>query len=554
MDTVSIYLKNTDEHCTIPYGMSLKELFQFKNIPFTNRVLGALVNNVVRDMSYRIHKATVIDFFEYYSTYGREMYIRSLYFLLCKAVHDVLPLEVKLRIKHSISGGRFCTLDGLNEPLTDDLVGKLLQSMQEIVKRDIPFERIPMFTEDAVREFQNHGLEDKTELFKDRDHIYTSVYKLEDTVNYYYGYMVPSTGYLKTFGLEKYESGMLLKLPSSKNIDVLTKTRLYPKLFSVYQQNKTWAEHLGVSHVSDVNHLIDNNQVMEMILVAEAFQEKRIASVAEAISKRPSVKMILISGPSSSGKTTTCKRLSVQLGVLGYHPVQISVDDFFVEREQTPKDKDGNYDFEAVEAVDLPLFNKTLSDLIAGKRVEIPTFNFALGKKEWKGKSIQLDDKSVMVIEGIHCLNPRLTEQVPDDVKFKIFVSALTSVSIDRQNPIPTTDSRLIRRIVRDYNYRGYSAQETLKRWRSVRNGEERNIFPFQENADEMINTSLIFELGVLKPYATYILRGVPETCVEYAEAARLLKFLSYFKFISEDKIPGTSILREFVGGSKFTY
>ena len=291
-----------------------------------------------------------------------------------------------------------------------------------------------------------------------------------------------------------------------------------------------------------------------MILVAEAFQEKRIISVAEAIAARPNVKMVLISGPSSSGKTTTCKRISVQLGVLGYHPVLISVDDFFLEREQTPKDENGNYDFECVEAIDLPLFNRTLTELIEGKRVALPTFNFTTGKKEWNGKSIQLDEKSIMVIEGIHCLNPKLTEQVPDDVKFKIFVSALTSISIDRQNPIPTTDNRLLRRIVRDYNYRGYSAMDTLRRWPSVRNGEEKNIFPFQENADEMINTSLVFELGVLKPYANTILRLVPETAVEYAEASRLLKFLSYFKSIPPDSIPGLSILREFVGGSKFSY
>lgn len=554
MNTLPILLKNTNAQVDVPYGMSLKELFDYCHIKTENDVLGALVNNNVRDLSYRIHKATVVEFFDYYSKYGRELYIRSLYFLLCKAVHDELPLKVKLSIKHSISGGRFCTLDGLDEPVTEELVNKLLNSMRNVVKRDIPFERIPMFTPDAIAEFQKYGLEDKTELFKNRDRIYTSVYKLENTINYYYSYMVPSTGYLKNFGLEKYENGLLLKLPSSKNLDVLTKTRQFPKLFSVYQENKSWAAKLGVKYVSDVNKLIEDNKVMEMILVAEAFQEKRIAAVADAISQRPSVKMILISGPSSSGKTTTCKRLSVQLGVLGYHPVQISVDDFFVEREQTPKDKDGNYDFEAVEAVDLPLFNKTLSDLIAGKRVEIPTFNFASGKKEWKGKTIQLDEKSVMVIEGIHCLNPRLTEQVPDDVKFKIFVSALTSISIDRQNPIPTTDNRLIRRVVRDYNYRGYSAQETLSRWSSVRNGEERNIFPFQENADEMINTSLIFELGVLKPYATYILSAVPETSKEYAEAVRLLKFLSFFKYIPEDRIPGTSILREFVGGSKFSY
>ncbi len=516
--------------------------------------MGALVNNKVRDLTYRIHKAVIIEFFDYYSPYGRDMYVRSLSFLLCKSVHDLLPMKAKLCVQHSISGGRFCTLNDLDEPLTDELVAKLRNRMQELAQRDIPIERVGMLTPDAIKAFQEHGLEDKYALFKNRDRIFTSVYTMDDTINYYYGYMVPSTGYLKTFGLEKYESGMLLKLPSSKNVDVLTKTRNFPKLFSVYQENKLWGEQLGIQYVSNVNDMIDNNQVMEMILVAEAFQEKRIAAVADTISKRPEVKMVLISGPSSSGKTTTCKRLSVQLGVLGYHPVQISVDDFFVEREETPKDKNGNYDFEAVEAVDLPLFNKTLADLIEGKRVELPTFNFTTGKKEWKGKTIQLDDKAIMVIEGIHCLNPRLTEQIPDEVKFKLFVSALTSISIDRQNPIPTTDNRLIRRIVRDYNYRGYSAQETLKRWSSVRAGEEKNIFPFQENADEMINTSLIFELGVLKPYASVILREVPETAVEYAEAVRLLKFLSYFKYIPENMIPGTSILREFVGGSNFSY
>lgn len=554
MSEVTIYCKNLESSCTVPYGMTLQEFINTHNIKTENVFLGALVNNKVRDLTYRIHKPAILDFFDYYSSYGRNMYIRSLYFLLCKAVHDMLPLEVKLHIKHSISGGRYCVLTNMTDPVTDELVAKLCAHMHDLVERDIPFERVGMLTPDAIKAFQDHGLEDKYELFKDRDRIYTSVYKLENTINYYYGFMVPSTGYLKTFGLEKYENGLLLKLPSSKNLDVLTKTRQYPKLFSVYQENKDWAEHLGVQYVSDVNRMISEEKIVDMIMVAEAFQEKRIASVAEAISKRPGVKMVLISGPSSSGKTTTCKRLSVQLGVLGYHPVQISVDDFFVEREETPKDKDGNYDFEALEAIDLPLFNKTLSELIDGKRVELPTFNFALGKKEWKGKSIQLDENSIMVIEGIHCLNPKLTAQVSDDVKFKIFVSALTSISIDRQNPIPTTDNRLIRRIVRDFNYRGYSAQETLSRWPSVRNGEEKNIFPYQENADEMINTSLIFELGVLKPYASFILRAVPETAVEYAEAVRLLKFLSYFKYISEDNIPGTSILREFVGGSKFSY
>ncbi|MBR3572511.1 MAG: nucleoside kinase [Bacteroidales bacterium] len=554
MSTVSIYCITMKKVVEVPYGTPLQEFIKTHHIQLETDVLGALVNNKVRDLTYRIHKPAIIDFFDYSSTYGHDMYVRSLYFLLCKAVDDLLPRSVKLHIKHSISGGRYCTITNMDEPLTEDLVSRLYQQMRKLVDKDLPIERVGMLTPDAVKLFQDHGLEDKFELFKNRDRIFTSVYALGDVVNYYYGFMVPSTGYLKMFGLEKYESGMLLKVPSSKNINVLPKTRHLPKLFSVYQRQKEWAEQMGVPYVYEMNRLVAEDKALDTILMAEAFQEKRIASVADAIKNRPEVKMVLISGPSSSGKTTTCKRLSVQLGVLGYHPVQISVDDFFVERDETPKDKNGKYDFEALEAVDLPLFNKTLADLIAGKRVELPTFDFANGTKLWTGKSIQLDEKSIMVIEGIHCLNPKLTEQVPDEVKFKIFVSALTSISIDRQNPIPTTDNRLIRRIVRDYNYRGYSAVDTLRRWRSVRNGEEKNIFPFQENADEMINTSLIFELGVLKPYATAILNEVPETCVEYAEATRLLKFLSFFKTIPEVAIPGTSILREFVGGSKFNY
>lgn len=554
MSTVSIFCITLNKCLEVPYGTTLQDVIKEYNIKLETEVLGALVNNKVRDLTYKVHKPAIIDFFDYYSTYGHDMYVRSLYFLLCKAVDDLLPRSVKLHIKHSISGGKFCTITDMEQPLDEELVDRLNAQMRKIVERNIPFVRKGMLTPDAIRSFQEHGLEDKYELFKDRDRIYTSVYALEDTVNYYYGFMVPSTGYLKMFGLEKYENGMLLKVPSSKNINVIPKTRRFPKLFSVYQRQKEWAEQMGVPYVCDMNRLVTENKALDTILMAEAFQEKRIASVADAIQNRPEVKMVLISGPSSSGKTTTCKRLSVQLGVLGYHPVQISVDDFFVEREETPKDKNGKYDFEALEAVDLPLFNKTLSDLIAGKRVELPTFDFANGTKLWTGKSIQLDEKSIMVIEGIHCLNPKLTEQVPDEVKYKIFVSALTCISIDRQNPIPTTDNRLIRRIVRDYNYRGYSAVETLRRWRSVRNGEEKNIFPFQENADEMINTSLIFELGVLKPYATPILNEVPENCVEYAEATRLLKFLSFFKSIPESAIPGTSILREFVGGSKFNY
>ena len=557
VNTIPVYCKNNNTQVDIPCGITLQEFLGLANMkqnpetPF----LGALVNNKERDMSFRLTKPAQVHFFDYYSTYGRNGYMRSLFFLLFHAVDKLLPKEVKLHIKHSISGGRYCTLENMDVPITDQLVQKLFLYMKDTAQRDLPFIREEMLTQDAIAAFQAHGLEDKYEFFKNRDRIYTSVYHLADSINYYYGFLVPSTGYLTTFGLEKYEEGLLLKLPSKKNIKAMAKTRNYPKLFSVYKMDKEWVASMGVPYVSDLNKYTSAKQMIQAgVLVAEAYQEKHLARVADKIYQSGNVKMVLISGPSSSGKTTTCRRLSVQLAVLGYHPVQISVDDFFVERDDTPKDENGEFDFEDLHAIDLPLFNSTLKRLLAGEEVEIPTFDFTQGKKVWNGNTLKLRKNSILVIEGIHCLNPELTEQVPDEVKFKIFVSALTSLSLDRQNPIPTSDNRLIRRIVRDFNYRGYSAVDTIRRWPSVRRGEEKNIFPYQENADVMINTSLVFELSVLKPFALPILYAVPETAQEYAEAQRLIKMLLFFKTIPEFSLPGTSILREFLGGSKFTY
>ena len=557
VNTIPVYCKNNNTQVDIPCGITLQEFLGLANMkqnpetPF----LGALVNNKERDMSFRLTKPAQVHFFDYYSTYGRNGYMRSLFFLLFHAVDKLLPKEVKLHIKHSISGGRYCTLENMDVPITEQLVQKLFLYMKDTAQRDLPFIREEMLTQDAIAAFQAHGLEDKYEFFKNRDRIYTSVYHLADSINYYYGFLVPSTGYLTTFGLEKYEEGLLLKLPSKKNIKAMAKTRNYPKLFSVYKMDKEWVASMGVPYVSDLNKYTSAKQMIQAgVLVAEAYQEKHLARVADKIYQSGNVKMVLISGPSSSGKTTTCRRLSVQLAVLGYHPVQISVDDFFVERDDTPKDENGEFDFEDLHAIDLPLFNSTLKRLLAGEEVEIPTFDFTQGKKVWNGNTLKLRKNSILVIEGIHCLNPELTEQVPDEVKFKIFVSALTSLSLDRQNPIPTSDNRLIRRIVRDFNYRGYSAVDTIRRWPSVRRGEEKNIFPYQENADVMINTSLVFELSVLKPFALPILYAVPETAPEYAEAQRLIKMLLFFKTIPEFSLPGTSILREFLGGSKFTY
>ncbi len=481
------------------------------------------------------------------------MYTRSVYFILYKAVKETLPKYVRLKILHSISGGKYCELDNLDQALDHALVSRLYKRMREIVESNIPFERMELPSKEAVQLFKDEGLEDKYELLRNRTRIYTSIYKLGDTVNYYFGNLAPSTGVIHLFGLELYESGLLLKVPQPQHPTTLSHTHQVPKLFSVYQDYKKWANTIGIPYVYNVNKKIAEGNIQDTILITEAYHEKLLAKIADQIHERQS-KVVLISGPSSSGKTTTCKRLSVQLGILGYDPVQISVDDFFVEREETPKDENGEYDFESVDAIDLKLFNDTLNRLLQGEEVPLPTFDFSAGKKLWKGNTIQLRPNSILVIEGIHCLNPRLTEQIDDSIKFKLFVSALTCISIDRQNPIPTTDNRLIRRIIRDYNYRGYSAQQTISRWPSVRRGENRNIFPFQENADAMFNTSLICEMGVLKKYAIPILLAVPENCVEFAEAYRLLKFLSYFKVIQEENIPGTSILREFVGGSKFKY
>ena len=550
---LNIYIENSASRCVYPFGISLQEVAEKEGVKLPYPIIGALVNNKVREMSYRLCKPAHVHFFDMTSLYGIEMYNRSAYFILFKAVREILP-DVNLKILHSISDGKYCELENYSHLINQEFVEKIEHKMWEIVKNDLPFIREEVPTEVALEEFRKHNLKTKIDLIASRKKIYTSIYRLKDCVNYYYGVLVPSTGIINCFKLEQYESGLLLKLPSRRNPDTLSSTYRLPKLFSVYSTHKKWVEKIGVPYVIDINKKVENNEIEEFIRISEAFHEKLIANLADEIHQNEKVKLILLSGPSSSGKTTTCRRLSVQLGILGYKPLQISVDDFFVEREETPIDANGNYNFETIDAVDLPLFNKTLNRLIEGETVELPVFNFTTGKKEWRGKRIQMEPNSILVIEGIHCLNPKLTAQIDDSIKFKIFVSALTTISIDSQNPISTTDNRLIRRIIRDYRYRGYSALDTLRRWQSVRDGEREYIFPFQENADALFNTSLICELGVLKQYAVPILREVPENEPEFAEAVRLLKFLSFFKIIPEKVVPGGSILREFMGGSTFKY
>jgi len=536
-----------------PLGTSLAQIARELKINLASPILGALVNNKVKELTYQVFKPKQIEFVDFSYNSGYQMYLRSLSFLLFHAVKQLYP-NATLNIEHSISGGKYCEIENLNFLLTAEIITEISQKMEEIVNANIPFKREELLTSDARKLFEINGLHDKSMLFKSRNLLYTSVYRLEDSINYYYGFLVPSTGYLKVFNLELYHQGILLQPPSRHNPKQTAHINAQDKLFSVFQEHKKWISILGVPRVGELNLAVEQKQTTNLIQVSEALHEKKVASIADEIHRKENVKMVLISGPSSSGKTTFCKRLSVQLEVLGYKPVQISIDNYFVEREDTPKDEHGEYDFECLKAIDLSLFNTHLLKLLNGEEVEIPTFDFAQGKKIFNGNVLKMDPKSILILEGIHGLNPQLTAMIDNTFKYKVFVSALTQIAIDSQNPIPTTDNRLIRRMVRDYRYRGYSALDTMKRWPSVRKGEEKWIFPYQEQADVMFNSALLCELSVLKQYAEPLLRDVSETEREYAEAVRMLKFLSYFKAISEKEIPPTSILREFFGGSSFIY
>jgi len=550
---VQVICENNNSRKEYPLGTSLKEILTDLNISTQFPILGALVNNKTRYLNFQVFKPKTVRFFDITHPIGYQMYLRSLCFVFYKAVKDLYP-EAQLYIKHSISGGKYCEINNIDLSIDATLVSAIKQRMRNIISQDIPFRRTELPTDEALDVFEKHQLFDKSLLFKTRSRVYTSVYYLEDSVNYYYGYLVPSTGYLDIFHLEQYYDGILLQAPSRNNPTKCSRVIRYEKLFHIFKEHKQWVKILGVPYIGELNTYIEQKKVGNLIKVSEALHEKKMSEVADAIHNKKHVKIILISGPSSSGKTTFSKRLSIQLEVLGYRSVLLSTDNYFVEREDTPRDVDGNYDFECPEALDLELFNKHLSELLEGKVVEMPTFDFAKGQKLYLGNQLEIGKDTLLIIEGIHALNPILTSAIDDAIKYKIFVSALTQISIDSQNPIPTTDNRLIRRIVRDYRYRGYSALDTLKRWQSVRRGEEKYIFPFQENADIMFNSALLCELGILKLYAEPILHEVQEDNPEYSEAVRLLKFLSYFKRISEKEIPPTSILREFFGGSSFIY
>jgi len=551
---IEIICQNTGFKKSYPLGTTLKEIAEEQCVHLSYPILGAFVNNKLKELSYVIYKPKTVEFIDITHPDGMRMYVRSLSFVLQKAVNNIIPGK-RLKIEHSISKGYYCEIEGINRPVTNEEVFAIGEQMHQIVDRDILFERHEILSTEAIKLFEDNNYSEKARLFKSRPKLYSSVYYLDNTIDYFYGFLVPSTGYLKIFDLVKYYDGMLLILPKASNPDENEDLIIQDKLFEIFREYKNWGQILDVGYIGNINEIVKQHKVSELIKISEALHEKKLANIADQIyqqQKRP--KLILISGPSSSGKTTFAYRLAIQLKVAGLNPVTLSLDNYFVNRDFTPKDETGEYDFEAIEALDLDLLNKNLLDLFDGKSIELPKFSFTNGERFYDGETLQIDDKTIIIAEGIHALNPALTALIPDDLKFRIYVSAITTVSLDNHNRIPTTDSRLARRIIRDFRYRGYSALDTINRWASVRKGEEKNIFPYQENADVMFNTALHYEAGVLKRFAEPILSEVPPNNKAYREAVRLLKFFSYIVPISDTEIPPTSILREFLGGSSFKY
>ncbi len=551
---VEIICENNNSKKHYPMGVTLLEIAKDQNISLANPILGALVNNEVRELDYHVFNPKQILFFDLSSPAGMRMYQRSLFFVLEKAVRDVLPGK-RLSVEHSVSKGFYCEIEGFEGSIPLSLAFTLGDRMREIIARDIPFTSEKMATTEVIKYFDNQGYAEKSMLLKTRPRLYTTVYRLDDRMDYFYGCMVPSSGYLKKFDLVKYYDGLLLMVPKRSNPSEMEDLILQDKMFDIFREYKAWVEILGVSSIGSINQMVLDGNGDELIKIGEALQEKKVGQIADEIRKhRDTVSMVLISGPSSSGKTTFAKKLAIQLKVAGLTPVTLSLDNYFVDRDKTPLDENGQFDFESIYSLDIEAFNQDLLSLFSGKEIELPKFSFEHGKRFYDGTKLLITDKTILLIEGIHALNPLLTHLVDADKKFKVYVSALTSLSVDGHNRIPTTDNRLIRRIIRDFRYRNYSALDTISRWESVRRGEDKYIFPFQEEADVMFNSSLLFELGVLKQYADPVLREVPPSVKEYAEAQRLLKFLEYFVPIDDKEIPPTSIIREFLGGSSFSY
>ena len=564
---LQIRCKNTNTTKSFPEGCSLLDVYQEfqEDIGLPYPVVSAKVNNVSQGLKFRLFQNRDVEFLDARAGSGHRAYVRSLSFVLYKATQDLFPGS-KLFIEHSLCRGYYCNFRPTPGPspregrsVTDEMVERIKVRMQEIIDLDMPFRRTEATNEEAIRVFTDRGFSDKVKLLETSGQIYSDYYTLGDTVDYYYGPLVPSAGYLKVWGLERYEQGLLLRVPDWNNPMQVAEKVDQPKTFEMFAEKTRWDIIMRLSNAGDVNKAIMRGHASELIQVSEALQEKKIVQIAEEIDRRfhrknDPVRLVLITGPSSSGKSTFCKRLSVQLLACGLRPISFSTDDYFVNRVDTPKLPNGDYDFDNIEAVDYRLLEEHLTQLMKGERVEVPEYNFVTGKREFNGKRLKLAGDSVLIIEGIHALNPLLTKKISDSVKYKIYISALTSISLDDHNWIPTRDNRLLRRIIRDYNKGAFSARETIGQWKNVLQAEDQWIFPYQETADVMFNSALNIEFAVLRTHAELILSTVPRNCPEYSEAHRLLKFIHFFLPISDKEIPPTSIMREFVGGSSFKY
>jgi len=550
--TITIHIRNNDATIEAPMGSNLSEIYQLSGLQMNYNPISARVNNKVEGMHYRAYKQKEVEFLDITSASGSRAYTRSLFFVLCKAVHDLYD-PCKVAIDIPVSNGYYVNLN-IGRPITLEDAGAIRRRMQEIIDAALPIHRHETTTKEAIEMFDSLHNNSKVKLLKGIGQLYTTYYDIDGYVDYYYGSLLTNTSEIYLFGLEKYYDGLLLRLPSREHPDELGEMTHQDKMFGIFKEHHQWQDILGLRTIGDLNDAITKGFSPQLIMVSEALQEKKIAKIADEIAKRKGIKLVLIAGPSSSGKTTTCKRLSVQLAVNSIKPIAISLDDYFLDRDKTPLDEKGDYDFEHLHALNLPLLNEQLNALFRGDEVELPRYDFPTGTSQKSGKKLRLGENEILVVEGIHALNPELTSQIPDEQIFRVYASALTTVLLDNHNYIPTTDNRLLRRIIRDHKYRAVSAQETIRRWPSVRAGENKWIFPYQENADAMFNTAMLFELAVIKSQAEPLLEQVPENCVEHAEAYRLLKFLRYIKPIPEAQIPPTSLLREFLGGSSFQY
>ena len=556
---LNIYCKNTEEYIPVDGGETLLEIYERIKDKIALKPICAHVNNKTEDLHFPVYKPNMVEFLDLNSPSGMRVYVRSLCMVLYKAVLDVCP-AMKLRMRHSISNGYYAQIvdnEGKEFIPSEAVVTQIKQQMHNIVDADIPFLRRQKLTRDVREIFVQAGLDDKVELLDTSDEIYSVYYTLGDTPDSYYGNLAPSSGSLQVFDLIKYHNGMLLLGPDPKQPGKAKSCIRQDKMLMAFDDYLQFNEVVGITNVADLNRAVVDGNTSMLINVAEALHDAKFAHIADDITsryKQGNARIVLIAGPSSSGKTTSSRRLAIQLMINRIIPKVISLDNYFVDREATPVDENGDYDYESLYALDLELFNNDLRRLIAGEEVEMPTYDFASGRRVFKGDKMRLGPNNVLLIEGIHGLNPELTAQIPEEQKFRLYVSALTTLTIDDHNWVPTTDNRLLRRIIRDHKYRGTDALKTIARWPSVRRGEEKWIFPFQENADATFNSSLLFELGVMKDYAVPLLRKVPRNTPEFAEAVRLLTFLGYFLPISESQIPSTSLLREFLGGSSFHY